>query len=133
MGWPVLLAITLVSQPRHILLVSYRPKPKPVSKIPVKLISGLTHVQSSHKGNPAIDEAQLLVMGPEQDHVVGASIESLECVARDLGEVGGPQVLETLDKAGQDLVASGDMVRVPKDLDVWVQRLEGVLGVLEGG
>lgn len=72
-------------------------------------------------------------MSPEQDHVVGASVESLECVTRDLGEVGGPQVLEALEEAGQDLVASGDMVGVPKDLDVWVQRLEGMLGVLQGG
>lgn len=112
--------------------MSYRPKPKPVSNVPVELISGLTHVQPSHKGNPAIDEAQLLVMSPEQDHVVRASIESLKRVARDLGEVGGPQVLEALEKARQDLVASRDMVGVPKDLDVWVQCLEGMLGVLEG-
>lgn len=132
MGWPVLSATTRVYQRRHILLVSYRPKPKPVSNVPVELISGLTHVQPSHKGNPAIDEAQLLVMSPEQDHVVRASIESLKRVARDLGEVCGPQVLEALEKARQDLVASRDMVGVPKDLDVWVQCLEGMLGVLEG-
>lgn len=112
--------------------MSYRPKPKPVSKVGDGAHLGRTHVQPSHKGNPAIDETQLLVMSPEQDHVVGASIESLESVARDFGKISGPQVLKTLDYAGQDLVASGNMIRVSKDLDVWVQSLEGMLGVLGG-
>ena len=72
------------------------------------------------------------MVSPEQDHVVRPSVEGLERVTRGLGKVAGPQVLEALDKTRQNLVASRHMVRMSEDLDVWMQCLEGMLGVLQG-
>ena len=72
------------------------------------------------------------MVSPEQDHVVRPSVEGLERVTRCLGKVAGPQVLEALDKTRQNFVASRHMVRMSKDLDVGMQCLEGVLGMLEG-
>lgn len=41
----------------YLLLVSYLPKPRAVSEIPLLASSGLTQVQTAHEGHLAIDEA----------------------------------------------------------------------------
>lgn len=50
-----------------------------------------THVKAAHKGDLSVNEAQFLVVGPEQDHVVAGTVERLEGVLGDLGEVESPQ------------------------------------------
>lgn len=46
----------------------------------------LTHIQTTHERNFAVNDAQLLVVGPVQDHVARRTIQGLEGAARGLGE-----------------------------------------------
>jgi hypothetical protein len=50
----------------------------------------------------------------------------------ELGEIKGPhrQVFEARLDIGRDIIPPRGMVRVSKDLDVGMQRLQGVFGVL---
>lgn len=117
-----------------ILLVSYLPKP--VENVSftrrLSLGTGLTHIQAAHKGDLAINETELLMMGPEENHIIRAAIESLEGILRGLEEISGveSQVLEARLEARKDLVSTRDVVRVPEHLDVRVQRLQSMLRVL---
>ncbi len=78
------------------------------------------------------------MVGPVQDVVLGGAVQALEHVLGGAGEVEGLEA-EVL-QAGMDAleprddgVAAQVVVRVAEDLDVGVQGLERVLGVLRGG
>lgn len=92
----------------------------------------LTAIKTSHEGNFAVDGTQLLVMGPEEDHVVTGTIQGLDGIVRDLiqAETSELQVGEAALDLRRDIHARGVVVGVSEDLDVGVKSLEHGLGVL---
>ncbi|KUI63669.1 hypothetical protein VM1G_12024 [Cytospora mali] len=89
-------------------------------------------VETAHKGNLVVDQAQLLVVGPEKHDIVVGTVEGLQRVPRHLGQAEGAesQVLETGLELGGDVLAGRCVVRVAEHLDVLVESLKGMLGVL---
>lgn len=45
-----------------------------------------TKIESAHESNPAIDQAQLFMVGPEQDGVAFCAVECLDCITWQLRE-----------------------------------------------
>ena len=76
-----------------------------------------------------------LLMGPVQNVLLSSAVETLQSILRGPGEVkrleakvlqAGLDTLQTRDKC----VAAHVVVRVPENLDVGVERFQGMLGVL---
>lgn len=119
------------------LLVSHLPKPtvrveKSVSEYRFVV---LTHIKTAHKGNLAIYNTQLLVVGPVKDHLACRSVQRLDRIQRDLRQlkgIQGPhgQVIESCVDICLGIVNIEAVVGVSEDLDVGVQLLEVVLCVL---
>lgn len=82
----------------------------------------LTQIEAAHEGYLGINQAQLLVVCPIQDHIVARAIERLQSVAAELGQVEGVQgqVLEPLLEVCLEVMAAGQVVGMPEDLDVGV-------------
>lgn len=70
------------------------------------------------------------MVSPEEDHAIGSSEQSLDSAARCLCKVKGGEVLERFPKIGSEIVAGWGVIRMSKDANVWVQRLERFPGVL---
>lgn len=88
----------------------------------------LTHIQTAHEDELAIHNTELLVMGPEQDAVAEGAVQRCQRVGRGLGQRHGVQ--RHARKAVGDILLVRDMVRVSEHLNVRVQSLQGMLGVL---
>jgi hypothetical protein len=70
---------------------------------------------------------------PEEDDVVSRAVQRLDPIPRDPGEVDGgklPQVCPARLNICLGVVGCRGVVGVAEDLDVWVQSLEGMFGVL---
>ena len=52
----------------------------------VSIPTSEAHIQATHESSLAINQAQLLVMGPIQDNIVIHSIEALQCILGHLAE-----------------------------------------------
>lgn len=89
-------------------------------------------VEATHEGNVAVNQAQLLVVGPEEHDIVVSTIESLQAVPRHLGQAESAkgQVVEGAVNLSVDVLLGGHVIRMPEDLDVLVELLQRVLGVL---
>lgn len=75
------------------------------------------------------------MVSPVQDSAVGGAVEILDDVSGRLGkieclEVEVHQARVKILKTQDNIVAAHVVVRVPEDLDVWVQGFQGMLGVL---
>ena len=82
----------------------------------------LTEIQTAHEGHLSIDQAEFLMVGPEQNYVVARAIQRLQGVAGGSPKVGG--VERQLAQFLLDVEAARGMIGVPKDGDVGVQALE---------
>lgn len=90
-----------------------------------------THIESTHKGQLAVNDKQLLVVSPVEDHVARSAVDSLEGFAGYLGQVEGVQVAERISQLLVQVIASGQMIWVSEDVDVGVKALESLSGVLQ--
>lgn len=92
----------------------------------------LTSIETAHEGELPVDQTQLLVVRPVQHDVVTSSVETLQRIAGELGHAEGAegQVLEGRLELGADVPARGNVVWVPEHLDVLVESLQVVFGVL---
>lgn len=71
------------------------------------------------------------MVGPEENHAVGRTIEGLDGLSKGLGEVKVGEVSESAAQLGGEVVARGRVIGVPEDANVGVQGLEGFPGVLD--
>ena len=92
----------------------------------------LTHIEAAHKGDLLVNDAQLLVVGPEQHPAVARAVYSFESVYGGLGDARGVEgkVLEAGGEVLGEVIAGGGVVGVSEDGDIGVQRLEVMTGVL---
>jgi hypothetical protein len=91
-----------------------------------------THVQATHEGQLSVNKTEFLVVGPVENHIIRCSIQGLEGILRNRGEVKGShgQILKARPKLGKNVIPAWVVVRVPKHLDAWVEGFQGMLGVL---
>lgn len=94
--------------------------------------TAIAGVKTAHERDLVVDQAQLLVVSPEEHNVVVGTVEGLKGVSGHLGQAEGAerQVLEASLDLGGDVLAGRGVVRVSEHLDVLVKGLEGMLGVL---
>jgi hypothetical protein len=50
----------------------------------VRIPSAKAHIQTSHEGDSAIDQAQFFMVGPVEDHIIIHAIQTLERIAGHL-------------------------------------------------
>jgi hypothetical protein len=69
---------------------------------------------------------------PIQHHIVAGAVQRRQSVFGELGEVKGPQgeVLEARLKLCFDVISGWMVVRVSEDLDIRVQSLQCMFGML---
>lgn len=71
------------------------------------------------------------MMSPKQHNTArGGSVDGLDCISGSFGKIESSQALERLPKFTGQIVAGRRMIRVSEDLDVWVDLLQGLPGVL---
>lgn len=90
----------------------------------------LTHIQASHECELPINNAQLLVMSPEQRNVVLRSVQCGQGILREFSQAECAH-LHLGAKIGQDISASWDVVRMSEDLDVLVKTFQMFSRVLD--
>lgn len=76
------------------------------------------NIQTTHKGNLAIDKAQLFVVSPEQHHIVMYTIKGLNGIPRGLGKIKSleRQVLQRLE-GRHGIISAGVVVWMSENLE----------------
>lgn len=89
-------------------------------------------VEATHEGNVAVNQAQLLVVGPEKHDIIVSTIKSLQAVSGHLGQAESAkgQVVEGAVDLRVNVLLGGHVIRMPENLDVLMELLQRVLGVL---
>lgn len=97
----------------------------------VGVVSAKAHIEAAHKCHLSVDKAQLFMMSPVEHHIVLHPVQGLYGILGGLGKVERVegQVPKGL-KGSLCIVSVGMMIGVSEHLDVWVESLQGVLGVL---
>lgn len=100
--------------------------------VSVGIITAKAGVEATHEGNVVVNQAELLVVGPEQHDIIVSTVEGLQAVPGHLRQAEGTkgQVVEGSVDLGVNVLLGGHVIRVPEDLDVLVELLQRVLGVL---
>ena len=88
-------------------------------------------VKTAHECSATIDQAELLVMGPVENHLVGCAIHALQVILVHVSQARGVQcqVLEGALNLRRHHMAIGKVVGMTEDCDIGMQGLQGVLGV----
>ncbi len=88
-------------------------------------VGELTQIKAAHESNLGIDDAQLLMVCPEQHHIIAGAIQGLQGIASELGQVqtAQGQVFEAGFDIGRDVGARHNVIRVPKHFDIGMQCL----------
>jgi hypothetical protein len=68
---------------------------------------------------------------PEENHIVGSTIERFESISRSLGEIKVGQMANGLTELRSQVITCRSMVWVPKHANVWMQGFKGVSGMLK--
>lgn len=97
-----------------------------------RYVKGLTSIETTHEGDPVVDNAELLVVGPKEYDIVACAVQRLQRIVGEFRHAEGTQrqVGEGRLQLGADHLPTRMVVRVTEDLDVLVQRLEVVFRVL---
>lgn len=85
--------------------------------------SAKAHIQASHEGDSAIDQAQFLMVGPVEDHIITHAIQALERITGHLckrNSVQG-QVLERGGNRGCQSLTIGKMIGVSEHCDIGME------------
>lgn len=95
-------------------------------------MSLLTSIEAAHESELSVDEAQLLVVRPVEHNIVTGSVQTFQRISVELGHAEGAegQVREGRLEVGADVPARGNMVWVPEHLDILVESLQVMFGVL---
>jgi hypothetical protein len=93
----------------------------------------LTHVEAAHEGDLLVYDAKFFVMGPEEHDVITGSVDGLDGIAAEFGQVEDVQreIPKLLSEVFLDVAAAWDMIRVAEDLDVGMQSFQCMFGVLK--
>jgi hypothetical protein len=97
----------------------------------MRIPSAKAHIQASHEGDSAIHQAEFLMVGPVEDHIIIHAIQTLERIAGHLckrNRVQG-QVLERGTNRGCQFLTIGKMIGVAEHCDIGMEVFESVLGV----
>ena len=88
-------------------------------------------VQTAHKGDVPIDETELLMMSPVQNHVIVHTIKSLQGVLGHLGETGGVerQVLKRTCDRGCQLLPVWQVIRMAENSNIGMQIFQMMFSV----
>lgn len=92
----------------------------------------LTSIEAAHESNLVIHNTQLLVVRPEEHDIIVRAVQGLQSISRQLGqaECAQRQVRERRLELGANLLARWGVIRVSEYLDVLVEGLQVVFGVL---
>ncbi len=83
----------------------------------------LTHVQATHEAYLPVNDEQLLMVGPEEHHVIGRAVECLEGISRGLGETKGGEVSESVTQLSLEVITRRCVIWVPENTNIWVKCL----------
>lgn len=98
----------------------------------VGIPTAVAGVEATHEGNVVVNQAELLVVGPEQHDIIVSTVEGLQAVPGHLGQAESAegQVVEGSVDLSANVLLGGHVIRMPENPDVLVEFLQGVLGVL---